>query len=177
MAEHVHCRVPDGAADLNRPQDSFGFRLWHVVHAWQRRVERVLAPFDLTHMQFVVLAITSWLAYLGETPSQSRIANFGNIDRMTLSNVLRLLEDKGYVERTPHPDDPRANRVDLTHSGRRAIGEAKLIVREAQDAFFGRLTHAGQTALGEQLDALLRFEACCFEDVPTSMARSKKNGG
>lgn len=160
-----------------RPQDSFGFRLWHVLHAWQRRVERVLAPLDLTHMQFVVLAITSWLAYLGETPSQSRIANFGKIDRMTLSNILRLLEDKGYVERKPHPDDPRANRVGLTRSGRAAIAEAKRIVRETQDAFFGRLSSQGQAALGEQLDALLRFEACCFEAAPLPMTRSMKNGG
>ena len=159
-----------------RPQDSFGFRLWHVLHAWQRRVERVLAPLDLTHMQYVVLSITWWLARCGETPSQSRIAGFGKIDRMTLSNILRLLEDKEYVERCPHPDDPRANRVSLTRSGLATVVEAKRIVQDTQDAFFGRLPPDGQAALGEQLDALMRWEGCEFGDAALPAARAKKIG-
>ena len=151
---------PSGKRALFSPQDSFGFRLWHVLHAWRRRVERVLSPLDLTHMQFVVLSITWWLASSGETPSQSRIASFGKIDRMTLSNILRLLEDKDYIERSPHPDDPRANRVSLTRSGQATIVEPRRIVRNTQDAFFGRLSPDGQAALSDQLDALMRWEGC-----------------
>ncbi len=145
---------------LARPEESFGFRLWHVLHAWQRRVDQALAPLDLTHMQFVVLAITHWLEDFGETPSQSRIASFGQIDRMTLSNILRLLEDKGYVLRRPHPEDPRANWVALTASGGTTVMEAKRRAAEIQDAFFGRLGQDGQAALACQLDALLRLERC-----------------
>lgn len=149
-----------GAESLSRPQETFGFRLWHVLHAWQRRVEAALTPLALTHMQFVVLAITGWLAQEGETPSQSRIAGFGKIDRMTLSNILRLLEEKGYVARAPHPDDPRANRVDLTRTGRSALRRAKRLVAETQDRFFGRLAAGGRAALAEQLDLLLELEGC-----------------
>ncbi len=145
---------------FTRPEESFGFRLWHVVHAWQRRAEAELAPFNLTFMQFVVLAITFWLGHLGEQPTQSRIASFGQIDRMMLSNVLRLLEDKGYVLRRPHPSDPRANWVALTDSGRTTILSAKRLMWDAQKAFFGRLGAEGEQALADQLDALLRFEKC-----------------
>ena len=49
------------------------------------------------------------------------IAGFAKVDRMMVSKILRLLEAKGYVARTTHPDDPRANRVDLTRSGRAAV--------------------------------------------------------
>ena len=176
MTMHAATLDADPAAGFTRPEESFGFRLWHVLHAWQRRVEAVLAPFDLTHMQFVVLAITFWLAHLGEVPSQSRIASFGRIDRMTLSNVLRLLEDKGYVARSPHPDDPRANRVDLTRAGRATILAAKRIVDETQAAFFGRLTENGQAALAEQLDALLRLENCCPGGGAQAKAMTRKVG-
>ncbi len=174
MAARIDIHEPGGIAAFPRPQDSYGFRLWHVLHAWQRRVERILAPLDLTHMQFVVLSITWWLESNGETPSQSRIAGFGKIDRMTLSNVLRLLEDKEYVERRPHPDDPRANWVSLTRSGQATMAEAKRIVCETQDAFFGRLSPEGQAALREQLDALMRWEGCEFTDAALPAARSKK---
>lgn len=141
-----------------RPEETFGFRLWHVLHAWQRRVEAALAPLDLTHMQFVVLAITAWLLREDDTVSQSRIANFGKIDRMMLSKMLRLLEEKGYVERGPHPQDPRANSVDLTHAGRETLAQAAPLVLAAQEAFFGRLAPEGRESLARQLDLLLALE-------------------
>jgi DNA-binding MarR family transcriptional regulator len=147
------------AARLVRPQETFGFRLWHVLNTWQRRAGAALAPFDLTHMQFVTLAVTAWLIRQGEAPSQSRIACFGEIDRMTLSKLLRLLEDKGYITRSMHPDDPRANRVDLTEAGWRTLRAAAPCVLAAQQAYFGRLAPEGQLALATQLDALLAIEA------------------
>jgi DNA-binding MarR family transcriptional regulator len=141
-----------------RPEETFGFRLWQVMHAWQRRLEAALAPLDLTHMQFVILATTSWLSRCGETPSQTRIAGFAKVDRMMVSKILRLLEGKGYVVRGRHPDDPRANRVDLTRSGRVAVEQAIPLMWSAQEAFFGRLSEAGRGSLAAQLDALMALE-------------------
>ena len=77
---------------------------------------------------------------------------------MMVSKILRLLEAKGYVVRTRHPDDPRANRVDLTRSGRAAIEQAIPLMWSAQEAFFGRLSEEGRRSLAEQLDALMAFE-------------------
>jgi MarR family transcriptional regulator, organic hydroperoxide resistance regulator len=143
---------------LCRPAESFGFRLWHVTHAWQRRLETALAPLDLTHLQFVMLAATNWLSRQGETPSQTRIAGFTGIDRMMVSKILRLLEGKGYLIRDRHPDDPRANRVDLSPAGQAALAEAIPVTRATQEAFFGRLSPEGREALAAQLDALLALE-------------------
>ncbi len=160
---------PETANDVafTRPEESFGFRIWHVAHAWRRRAEVDLAPLNLTFMQFVVLALTFWLGHLGEQPTQSRIASFGQIDRMTLSSVLRLLEEKGYVLRSPHPDDSRANWVTLTETGRAAALESKRLMWNTQADFFGRLGPEGQQALADQLDALLRFEKCCPGNTTT----------
>ena len=43
------------------PQNSPGFLLWHVTLRWQRDIAAALAPLDLTHVQFVLLASTWWL--------------------------------------------------------------------------------------------------------------------
>src|SRR5271165_28666 len=59
---------------LCQPGQTFGYRLWTVTHAWQRRLEGALAPLGLTHMQFVLLAKTAWLTHQGEAPTQTRIA-------------------------------------------------------------------------------------------------------
>ena len=115
--------IESGWPFLCRPSETFGYRLWHVSHAWQRRLEQALAPLDLTHLQFVVLAKTAWISREGEVPSQTRVAAEASMDRMMVSKVLRLLEAKGYVARAAHPDDPRANRVDLTDEDVRRWGK------------------------------------------------------
>jgi DNA-binding MarR family transcriptional regulator len=145
-----------------KPAESFGFRLWHVTHAWQRRLEGALAPLDLTHLQFVMLAATAWLSRQGETPSQTRIAGFTSVDRMMVSKILRLLEAKGYLGRSLHPDDTRANRVDLTPTGRAILSRAVDVMRTTQDEFFGRLSAEGRNALAKQLDRLLQLEGRCL---------------
>ena len=40
------------------------------------------------------------------------------------------LEERGLVERTPHPDDARAKLVSLTAAGRDAVAEANRILDE-----------------------------------------------
>jgi DNA-binding MarR family transcriptional regulator len=88
------------------PQRTFGFRLWAVKHAWTRRLEAVLEPTGLTHMQYIIMRCIGHVAAEGALPSQVRIAETMGIDRMTVSKVVRTLEAKGLLARRPHPDDP-----------------------------------------------------------------------
>ncbi len=64
-------------------------------HAWTRRLEAALNGTELTHMQFFLMRATEHVLSLGETPSQTRLADQLHIDRMTASKVLRTLEAKG----------------------------------------------------------------------------------
>ena len=40
--------------------ESPGFLLWQVTNRWQAAVRRALAPFDVTHVQFVLLAVLTY---------------------------------------------------------------------------------------------------------------------
>ena len=133
------------------PVRSFGFRLWHVQHAFMRRLEAALLPLGLTHMQFVVLRVADYLAQAGEQPTQARLAVGTATDRMMVSKVLRLLEGKGLVVRPVHPTDARAHHVVLTEAGRRLVTQAIPLALQAQADYFGRL---GCGRL-EQVDAIL----------------------
>jgi DNA-binding MarR family transcriptional regulator len=124
---------------FSRPEESLGWRLWHVLHAYQRTLEQALAELDLTHLQYVLLCLSAYLASRGEVPSQARLAAAAGLDKMMVSKVVRLLEEKGYVTRSPHPNDPRANRVDVTASGREALYRALPLARALHDRFFGCL--------------------------------------
>ncbi len=127
------------AVDRSAPERSLGYRLWMLRHAWTRRVEAVLGPTGLTHMQFFILRAIEHVTLQGRTPSQTRIANFLTVDCMTVSKIVRTLEARGAVIRGVHPDDPRANSVELTTDGRRLLGQATDLVLTEQDRFFGRI--------------------------------------
>ena len=70
------------ASRFPSPEQSPGFILWHLTHAWQRTVRAALTPHDLTHVQFVLLAtLTSH-----ETPlTQSQLAESASTDPMMTS--------------------------------------------------------------------------------------------
>ncbi len=140
------------------PVRSFGFRLWHVQHAFVRRLEAALLPLGLTHMQFVVLRVADHLAQAGERPTQARLAVGTATDRMMVSKVLRLLEGKGLVLRPVHPADARAHHVLLTAAGRRLVAQAIPLALQAQAEYFGSLSHGRLEQLDAVLDELLRLD-------------------
>lgn len=122
--------------------DSPGLVLWRVTHRWQAVMRATLAPFQLTHGQFVLLAALAWLAdHESDPPTQRRLAAFAEMDAMTTSQVVRALEVKDLVSREPHPDDARAHLVRLTDEGRRRVNAAIGPIEDADREFFARAPH------------------------------------
>jgi DNA-binding MarR family transcriptional regulator len=118
------------------PIDSPGFLLWHVTLRWQRAVTAALAPFDLTHVQFVLLACTWWLTEQGPAPNQLAVATQAGTDVKMTSQVLRTLEAKGLLTRQPDPADARAKTVRPTAKGTTVARKAIDAVEQADADFF-----------------------------------------
>ncbi len=135
------------------PARSFGYRLWMLRHGWTRRVEAALAPTGLTHMQFFVMRALEHCAC--SRPSQTALSELMQVDRMTISKVVRTLEAKGLLTRAPHPADPRANVLALTAAGRALLERAVALAIAEQERFFGRLGPARKAEFSEMLDELL----------------------
>jgi len=120
-------------------EESPGFLLWRVTLAWQRAMRAALAPHDLTHVQFVLLASLWWLENHSGPPSQQRLAQHAGTDPMMTSQVLRKLAERGLLDREPDPDDSRAKLLSLTDAGRRVVRKALRDVEEADAAYFATL--------------------------------------
>jgi len=118
------------------PNESPGFLLWHATLRWQREIARVLAPLDLTHVQFVLLAATWWLNGQDERPSQAALAAFAGTDVKMTSQVIRSLERKGLVDRAVDEDDTRARRLRVTRRGAGLAPRAIAAVERVDAAFF-----------------------------------------
>jgi DNA-binding MarR family transcriptional regulator len=117
--------------------ESPGFLLWRVTNRWQAVIRRTLQPYDLTHVQFVLLATLAWLPTSPVT--QRTLADYAHTDPMMTSQVIRGLEARALVRREPHPDDARARAVSITAAGVRLVNRANTAVEAADEKFFGRL--------------------------------------
>jgi DNA-binding MarR family transcriptional regulator len=126
-------------SQFERPEQSPGFQLWRAANHWQAHMRRTLAPLGLTHVQFVILAVTAWLTRNSQPVTQIQVAEAAAIDPMMNSQVIRSLEARGLLTRTPDPEDRRARRLTLTETGRYLAAEALQRVEAADAEFFGTL--------------------------------------
>src|SRR5207248_5971848 len=97
--------------------ESPGLLLWRTTMRWQRAMTATLAPLDLTHVQFVLLASAMWLGRNGEPPNQVQLAVQAGTDVKMTSDVVVRLEAKGLIKREPDPHDSRAKAIRVTGSG------------------------------------------------------------
>jgi DNA-binding MarR family transcriptional regulator len=99
-----------------------------------------LAPHDLTHVQFVLLASLWWLEdHDDQPPTQARLAEQAGTDPMMTSQVTRKLEARDLLGRAPDPIDTRARRLRLTAAGRELVARALADVEAADEDCFAAL--------------------------------------
>lgn len=118
--------------------DSPGLLLWQVTNQWQAAQRAALKPFDLTHVQFVLLATLTYLQASGPV-TQKALASMAATDPMMTSQVLRTLESRNHVHRPAHPTDRRARAVAVTEAGRDLANQAVIAVEACDAAFFADL--------------------------------------
>ena len=113
--------------------------LWQMTVAWQEAIKRALKPYNVSHIQHVILAILLWFEKADEAPSQISLSRMANLDKMTVSKALRSLEDRGYVKRYASASDSRAKQMELTSRGRELASILVLLVEKTDEIFFSRL--------------------------------------
>ncbi len=125
-------------SEFDDADDSPGLLLWRATNTWQAAQRAALRPFDLTHVQFVLLASLAWLR--SATPvTQRALADHAHTDPMMTSQVLRALEAKRLVRRGPHPNDARARALTVTREGATLANAANAAVEAVDRTFFGAL--------------------------------------
>lgn len=121
------------------PEQSPGFLLWQVSTKWRRKIETALATLNLTHPQFVLLASLGWLTRQHTAVTQVELARHCGTDVNMTSQVLRSLEQKGYIERHRREGDERSKLPKLTEKGAELVEQAIPLVEKVDSDFFGKL--------------------------------------
>ena len=115
----------------------------------------------LTPRQYVVLST------IGEHggASQAVLVQRTGIDRSTLSDIVRRLERKGFLERQRREEDARAYAIRLTQAGLDAIARAEPVVRAAEERLLAILPAESVDQFKENLRLISEF---CADGVPSS---------
>ena len=137
------------------PEQSPGFLLWQVSTKWRREIETVLGTLNLTHPQFVLLASLGWLTRPPHNEvTQVELARHCGTDVNMTSQVLRSLEQKGYIERHRREGDARSKLPKLTEKGAKLVEQAIPLVEKVDDNFFGKL---GSKTMKEYISILQKL--------------------
>ncbi|GAA3979301.1 MULTISPECIES: MarR family winged helix-turn-helix transcriptional regulator [Streptomyces] len=116
------------------PSPTPGYLVWRLANKWRTAVDQALAPLNLTHAQYVLLASLSGMERSGRQPSQRELADHTGLEALYVSKLARSLEAAGLVRRTRDAEDTRVVRLALTDEGRKtvrpAIGAVQVLLEQ-----------------------------------------------
>jgi len=101
------------------------------------------------------------IRFLGET-SPTVISNAVNIQKGSLTTILKSLIGMGLIEKSPMPDNDRSYRVNLTENGRAYIEQWTQKTASELDQLFSKLDDASLTAITEAF----RLLGAYLSDIP-----------
>ncbi|WP_032113539.1 MarR family winged helix-turn-helix transcriptional regulator [Candidatus Paracaedibacter symbiosus] len=140
---------------FDRPEDSPGFSLWQATIIWQRLIKKALDPYNISHSQFVIMALLLWFKAHNYDTTQTLIINWSKLDKMTVSKSLKKLVAQGLVHRFELKTDTRAKSVFLTDKGKDLVYQLVPIVEKIDAEFFGKVLERDKQLLIQILKKLV----------------------
>ena len=139
---------------FNSPDHSPGFLLWQTTTGWHRLVKKALEQYQVSHAQFVIMAILLWWKGKKTDVTQVDLVKMSKLDKMTISKSLKKLVENDLVIRHEYTEDTRAKTVYLTKTGIHLVKKLVPIVESIDAKFFGQLKRTDQTNLIKVLQKL-----------------------
>jgi DNA-binding MarR family transcriptional regulator len=98
--------------------------------------EPVLAAHGLSMWGYIVLSA------LDRSPirTQAALAEAIGADKTRIIPTLDELQEHGYIERIPDPDDRRARLLEITESGRSIKDEVQVAIQRGEEHWLGQLS-------------------------------------
>lgn len=137
---------PEAPDEIRRAAGFLARRLYQAyTAAWARQVDATL-----TGPQFAVLSTVE----AHPEVDQGTLATSVALDRSTMADVCRRLEDRGLIARSTAPSDGRRKLLSLTDDGNSALAAVRSRVAALEGELFGGHDDDGRGKLIDELAAL-----------------------
>jgi DNA-binding MarR family transcriptional regulator len=113
----------------------------------RRRLSAAVEPAGLTLPAYTALSVLRAQGGL----SNARLARRSLVTPQSMSEVLAILVEQGYVRRSAEPGHGRVIRIELTSAGSRVLERCDRAVDEVEREMFGDLDADDVTGLRETL--------------------------
>lgn len=111
-----------------------GLRFSLLHRAFQRRMDDLLREMGLTGVQFGVLGELGRLEAQGcERINQRALENASHVTHPTMTDIIKRLEQKGFIVCRPDPEDRRNKSISSTEKACRLHREIDRLDREVFD--------------------------------------------
>lgn len=138
---------------FDAPEHSPGFLLWQTTITWQRLIKKALEKDNLSHAQFVIMALLLWFDQKADI-TQIDLAKLSKLDKMTISKSLKKPTQYELVERREHKIDTRTKNVYLTSVSKQLTRKLVPLIEKIDARFFGQIPPQDQHALIKTLQKL-----------------------
>jgi DNA-binding MarR family transcriptional regulator len=125
------------------PPPSLGFLLSDTARLMRRRFDQKARPLGLTRAQWQVLAHLA----RHEGINQAGLAELLDLEPITVCRLVDRMEEGGWVERRPDPNDRRARLLYMTAKARPVIEELRALAEELYAEALAGLPAAARTQL------------------------------
>lgn len=117
-------------------EESIDYNIKAVWHAISRMYNHYGGPYDISASTgFVLLNIDR-----KEGTPATKIAPLLGLETRSLTRLLKSLEEKGFIERKPDPDDRRSVRICLTELGKEKKAISKKLVKAFNNAVVDKIS-------------------------------------
>ena len=129
----------DDISHFQEATGSPGFMLWQTYLLWKRKLDRLLSPRKITHVQFVILTSLAYLQGKKIETNQNNLAKISMCDVSMASQVIRALVKKGLIERMQKEGDERSKFLTLTPDGIKLVKKTVKNVEDIDSKFFSHI--------------------------------------
>lgn len=133
MADHLSDSLSNSlphSLSESSPQQFLGFLLGSTHRRISVSFARALKPYDITPEQWSTLLIICDRSGM----NQKEVADTAAKDQPTTARIVELLLKKGFIRKSPNPEDRRAFKLYATEEGRALIGSTLVLERQATNA-------------------------------------------
>ena len=141
--------------DMAADSDNLGLRVFEAFNEVKKQGAQIRPIKNLRPSEFHILLSLHWLQEHKEgaphdAATVSQLAERARVSMPAVSQVLRLLEEKGLLARTFKREDRRVVYVTLTEEGR-------ALLLKAQELFFSYLNEMARRMGEEESEELIRL--------------------
>ena len=140
-----------GTAGTNKPM-GLAYLVGRLDHVLNQRLRDRLAPAGLSVPQYTALSVFRAHGAL----SNAQLATRTMISPQSANEMVKQMEAKGWIARTPDPAHGRIIQISLTEAGQAVLGECDAQVAEVERRMFPDLDEAGRGLLQAQLRGAVR---------------------